>query len=123
VWWSEIHPVESLVTGVTNQQYYFKEIMSEAKPSIQSIPEPNVLRNNVEACYRYFLAKDAYIEAHLAAVTDNDTAPKSHKFFKGGNKIRDTVRKQLSYCDLSCLTDPPDTLVKLFRRNPSNDTM
>jgi hypothetical protein len=39
--------------------------MSEAKPSI---PEPNVLRNNVEVCYRYFLAKDEDIEAHLAAV-------------------------------------------------------
>jgi hypothetical protein len=70
-----------------------KEIMLEAKISI---PEPSVLRNNVEACYRYFLAKDADIEAHLAAVIDNDTAPKPHESFKGGNKIRDTVHKQLS---------------------------
>jgi hypothetical protein len=92
-----------------------KEILREAT---SVIPEPEVLRANVSAVLQYVMAKDAEIEHQLATRQDGDRNNSIPKKFLKSHGVRDVIRNQLSHCDLGCLTDPKDTLVKIFRLNP-----
>jgi hypothetical protein len=52
----------------------------------------------------------------------DDTSPKPVHFLKPTNaKIRDLIKCQFSHIDKGCLSDPPSTVVNIFRYNAASD--
>ena len=94
-----------------------KEILREAQ---SVIPEPEILRANVSAVLQYVMSKDAEIEHRLATIQPGhgDQVGQPKKFLKSNNAVRELIKNQLSHCDLGGLTDPKDSLIKIFRLNP-----
>jgi hypothetical protein len=96
-----------------------REVLKEANAVI---PGPQDIRKAVEAVLTYIYAKDADIERKLATRAPNDDSPRPDKFLKEGRTVRETVRRQFTYIDKGCLSDPPSNVVNLFRYNPVTDT-
>jgi hypothetical protein len=94
-----------------------KEVLKEAN---SVIPDPATLRNNIEAVLQYLQTKDSDTMRVLCTRRDNDTSPKPKLFMKQW-KLQDVFRKQLLHVDKGCLSDPPATLVNIFRRNTKTD--
>ncbi|MGL5934273.1 MAG: hypothetical protein ACRCZI_01470 [Cetobacterium sp.] len=95
-----------------------KEVLKEAK---SVIPQPNILRSNIEAVLMYVQEKDAETEHILSTWQDGvNTGPKPQRFFKH-NGVREVIRNQLKHVDRGCLSDPPTETVNLFRHNPRKD--
>jgi hypothetical protein len=105
---------QRLITHKKKTTPTVKEILREAN---SVIPPPDVLRRNVEAVFDYCNAKDAETERLLSLRRDDDTSPTPNRFFKNSAKNRDVIRNQFRHIDRGCLSDPPDTLVNIFRRN------
>jgi hypothetical protein len=100
------------------RQATVKEIMKEAN---SVIPEPSILRSNVEAVMRYVQDKDAQTE-HLISTWQDDvnTGQKPQRFLKQ-HGVRDRIRKQFRHIDKGCLSDPPVDIVNIFRYNAKKD--
>jgi hypothetical protein len=95
-----------------------KEILREAK---SVIPEPALLRSNVEAVLRYVQDKDAETEHILSTWQEGiNTGPKPQRFLKH-HGVRDRIRRQFKHIDKGCLSDPPTDLVNIFRWNSTKD--
>jgi hypothetical protein len=92
-----------------------KEIRNEARTTI---PNPGLLRQNVEGVYFYFTTKDLQTAANLALRQEGDTSPAPKQFFKHPSAIRDIVQQQFRHIDRGCLSDPPTTVVRIHRQNP-----
>jgi hypothetical protein len=105
--------IERLAKRKINREPYAREITKEARTTI---PDGNLLRRNVQAVFTYLRAKDTEIEAVLAMRTNDDTSPEPKKFFR--TNIASVVREQLKHVDCNCLSDPPSTLVNIWRKNP-----
>ena len=71
------------------------------------------------AAFRYLQSKDSEIDAMLALRRADDTSPKPKRFFKGNSTdLQQVVQDQMSHVDKGCLSDPPASVVNLFRVNP-----
>jgi hypothetical protein len=93
-----------------------KEILKEAN---SVIPEPFLLRGNMEAVLEYCLAKDAKAERLIVMRREDDESPCPSRFFTTNkNLVKHTIRKQMKRVDKGCLSDPPKDLVNIFRYNP-----
>jgi hypothetical protein len=64
--------------------------------------------------------KDKDTMRAIATRREEDTTPTPKLFMKSW-KIADVVRNQLSHIEKGCLSDPPASLVNIFRRNPNTD--
>ena len=104
---------ERLLARKITRETYAREIAKEARTTI---PQPDLLRRNVQAVLTYLRAKDSEIDVALALRTPDETVPEPKKFFK--SNITNVVREQMKHVDCGCLSDPPTTLVNIWRKNP-----
>jgi hypothetical protein len=96
-----------------------KDIMKEAN---SIIPDPVVLKSNVEAVLAYIYAKDAESDRKLLERAEADTTPAPKRFLKRNIAfVREEVKKQMKHVTNDCLSDPPTELVNIFRHNAVKD--
>jgi hypothetical protein len=92
-----------------------REVMKEANTVI---PQPPLLRANVEAVLKYCLAKDAAAERVIVLRPEGDDSPMPARFFTTKpNVVKYVTRKQMRHVDKGCLSDPPIEVGNIFRFN------
>ena len=88
------------------------------------IPHPALLRSNVEAIYKYMVAKDAETAAKIATRSSDDTSPLPNKFLKPLTpKSRKLLQDLFKHIDNDCLSDPDPSIVNIFRYNSKTMVM
>lgn len=115
---SEFERAKDKVQGKKKRVPTVKEIMKEAN---SVIPEPAILRSNVEAVLRYVQDKDAETEHTLSTWQDGVTPGNKPQRFLKPVGVRERIRKQLRHIDKGCLSDPPTDLVNIYRYNSTTD--
>jgi hypothetical protein len=86
------------------------------------IPPPNILRSNVEAVLKYFQAKDAMTDHELSTrQVGADDAGLPKRFPKASSVVGEVCINQFKHVDRGCLSDPPGTLVSIYRYNEKKD--
>ena len=96
-------------------QVNHKDVLKACK---SIIPQPTLLRSNVEAIYNYMVAKDAETDAKLATRSAEDISPPPQKFLKKLTpKLLKLVQELFKHIDRNCLSDPDLSIVNIFCYN------